>query len=240
MDWLRWHHGYDVSAPMRERLRRVRGHVAECLDAAPRGPVHVSSVCAGDGRDLLPVLSRHPRRSDVQATLVELHPGLAARGSLGIEARGLAANARMLAADATDVDFWRSVPPARILLLCGVLGNVRDEDLPRLFSNITGLCSPGARVIWTRGLETLRRSTLKKILEGFESARLVPEVVRSDDATRHVIGRHRLVGQPAPLPVEGPLFVFSGPLSRGAGEVPDRTDPASDASEPAKPAAGDC
>ena len=41
------------------------------LDGAPPGELRVVSMCAGQGRDVIGVLSQHPRRSDVRARLVE-------------------------------------------------------------------------------------------------------------------------------------------------------------------------
>ncbi len=211
-DWLRWHDSYRTSAAMRWRLRSVQSYIADCLDQAPPGRVCVSSICAGDGRDLLPVLRRHPRRADVQATLVENHPTLAARAGRAIAAAGLTDHARVLCANATDPDTWRPVASAQVVLLCGVLGNVRDGDLPRLFANLAALCDRRSRLIWTRGLRTLSPPTLSRIIDGFSTARFELCRLRVRHRAQHLVGLHRYNGTPTALPVDGALFVFTGPL----------------------------
>ncbi|MEU2287200.1 hypothetical protein ABZ614_35720 [Streptomyces sp. NPDC013178] len=57
---------------MARRLLTVQAQVRAALNDAPAGPLKVISLCAGDGRDLLRVLSDHPRRHEVFARLVEL------------------------------------------------------------------------------------------------------------------------------------------------------------------------
>src|SRR5262245_14676378 len=69
-DWVAWHDDYDQpGSSLSRRLEAVRGWVEVALD---RGARQVVSLCAGQGRDLLPVLAGHPRRGSVRALLVEL------------------------------------------------------------------------------------------------------------------------------------------------------------------------
>ncbi len=71
-DWLRWHEQYDdPESPLRQRLALVQSHLSDALFSAPPGPVRLVSLCAGQGRDVIGVLPRHPRRADVTAVLVE-------------------------------------------------------------------------------------------------------------------------------------------------------------------------
>ena len=78
-DWLAWHDAYDVpGSPLAQRLGVVQGWIRRTLDQAPPGPVRAVSMCAGQGRDLIGVLSGHPRRAEVTARLVELDPRIAA------------------------------------------------------------------------------------------------------------------------------------------------------------------
>ena len=105
------------------------------------------SLCAGDGRDLLEVLAGRDDADRVTATLVELDPRLAghardrARGWSGIEVR---------TADAGDHEVYADLPPADLVLLCGVLGNISDADVEHTIAMLPALCAPDARVIWTR------------------------------------------------------------------------------------------
>jgi hypothetical protein len=72
IDWLSWHAPYDdPGSSLSRRLALVRGHVTQWLDSTT-GPVTVLSACAGDGRDLLGVLSARADRDQVSATLVEM------------------------------------------------------------------------------------------------------------------------------------------------------------------------
>ena len=79
-EWIDWHAGYADGSPLAARLRVVQEFITRALDDAPPGPIPVVSICAGDGRDLLGVVTEHPRGADVRARLVELDPQLAAAG----------------------------------------------------------------------------------------------------------------------------------------------------------------
>ena len=147
-DWVAWHRTYDDPESRQSwRLGMVQRRIREALDAAPAGPIRVASLCAGDGRDLLGVLADHARAPDVTAVLVEQHPDLAARAR--DRAAGLA-GVRVVTGDAGLVDSWREVVPVDVLLLCGIFGNVPDEDIARTVAALPGLCRPGATVVWTR------------------------------------------------------------------------------------------
>jgi len=137
-DWLQWHSGYeDPAHPLARRLRVVQALLHDALSVRPPGPVTLTSVCAGDGRDVHGVLAVHPRAADVSAVLVEKDPVLATTGGCVV-------------ADAGDLATYRDVPRADVLLLCGVLGNVSDDDVALVAGNVSRLCNPGASLIWTR------------------------------------------------------------------------------------------
>lgn len=149
-DWVGWHAAYaDPSSPLSARLARVQAHLAEAISAASPGPVRLLSLCAGQGDDVLAVLPGHQRRADVSAVLVERDPhnaevaaGRAAQASLsGVEVR---------CADAGDPANYADALPADILLLCGIFGNVSDDDVHRTAGAAAAMCAPGAAVIWTR------------------------------------------------------------------------------------------
>ena len=72
-DWVEWHRDYDdPGSLLSRRLELVQGHLRAELDRAPAGHVRLISLCAGQGRDVIGVLTGHPRRDDVRARLVEL------------------------------------------------------------------------------------------------------------------------------------------------------------------------
>ncbi|MEP6629553.1 MAG: class I SAM-dependent methyltransferase [Lapillicoccus sp.] len=146
--WQTWHDAYaDPGSSLSRRIRIVQGFVRDWLDETAPRPVRVVSVCAGDGRDLLEPLASRPDADRVTATLVELDPGLADRartvasGLPGVEVR---------TADAGDPAAYAALPPADLVLLCGVLGNVSDADVEHVLAVLPALCADGARVVWTR------------------------------------------------------------------------------------------
>ena len=74
-DWYEWHLQYeDPDSHLAPRLATVQSRIRAALDEAPPGPLRTSSVVAGQGRDLIPVLATHPRGAEVTARLVELDP----------------------------------------------------------------------------------------------------------------------------------------------------------------------
>src|SRR3984893_17589034 len=89
-DWYTWHRDYDEpGSALARRLVAVQDQIRTALDAAPPGPLHAISLCAGQGRDLIGVLARHPRRHEVTARLVELDPRNAAVARGAAETAGL-------------------------------------------------------------------------------------------------------------------------------------------------------
>jgi hypothetical protein len=149
-DWVAWHEAYDdPSSPLSARLRRVRWHLSRALDQAPGGPVRLVSLCAGQGHDVLGVLPGHPRREDVRAVLVESdarNAGLARRRA----AEAGLPQVEVRLADASRVGSFADALPADVLLLCGIFGNVSDQDIRRTAEAAPALCAAGATVIWTR------------------------------------------------------------------------------------------
>ena len=106
MDWHAWHDDYDEpGTPLARRLAAVQDQIRVALDAAPPGPLHAISLCAGQGRDLIGVLARHARGADVTARLVELHPRNAAAARDAAEAAGLP-GVEVVTADAALTDWF--------------------------------------------------------------------------------------------------------------------------------------
>ena len=71
VDWTEWHKPYDdPDSRLARRLAVVQEHLGRALDERT-GPVRLISMCAGQGRDVIPVLATHARRGDVTALLVE-------------------------------------------------------------------------------------------------------------------------------------------------------------------------
>ncbi|MEU1573374.1 hypothetical protein ABZ519_19860 [Streptomyces collinus] len=66
MDRHAWHAEYDrTESFLGQRLHVVQERIAAALDACAPDPVKVTSLCGGQGRDLIGVLAEHPRAVDV-------------------------------------------------------------------------------------------------------------------------------------------------------------------------------
>ncbi|QLE58357.1 class I SAM-dependent methyltransferase family protein [Nostoc sp. TCL26-01] len=212
-DWYEWHDLYDTEPVLQQRLEIVREYIADSLNALPDGTIRIVSVCAGDGRDLLGVLQNHPRINDVYARLVELNPQLVERGRATIESLGLGKQIEFINDDATLATNYVGAVPADIVIVCGVLGHVVNEELDRLINNLSFLSKPGAFVIWTRGHSNgiPYSDNVRKILSasGFEEINF--QLTATGDMA---VGIHRYLGESVNQPQEQQLFVFSGVPSK--------------------------
>jgi hypothetical protein len=149
-DWVRWHDAYDdPGSGLSTRLALVQGYLSLALATAPEGRIRVVSLCAGQGRDVIGVLAVHPRKNDVAALLVELDPANAETARDRAAAAGLT-GVTVRRADAGIVTSCADALPADVLLLCGIFGNVSDEDIHRTVTAAGAMCAPGGTVIWTR------------------------------------------------------------------------------------------
>lgn len=167
MDWHEWHRDYDdPGSSLSRRLVIVRREIALALDRLPARPWRVISMCVGDGRDLLGALDDHVRSADVSGLLVELDPGLSARGRAAYAAAGLT-GIEFRTGDAGDAANYADMK-ADLLLVCGVLGNLSADGVPALVERLPGLCEPGATLVWTRhreppDLTVVIRETLDRV-----------------------------------------------------------------------------
>jgi hypothetical protein len=202
--WQEWHRAYDdTDSPLARRLAIVQRCIADALDATPPGRVRVISMCAGEGRDLLGVLARHPRANDVSGRLVELDPELAAR------ARSAAPEpVEVRCADAATTSAYEGAVPADLVLVCGVFGNVSADDIARTIRMLPSLCAPGATVIWTRHRRSPDRTVLAR--ETFAAAGFEMVSFDAPDGFLFGVGVNRLVSEPLPFERGVTMFAFVG------------------------------
>jgi hypothetical protein len=177
----------------------VHVRLGAALDAAPRGPILAVSVCAGQGADLLGVLAGHSRASDVSARLVELDPRNTAAA-----AQRAPGNVEVVTGDAARLSAYEGAVPANLVLVCGVLGRIPDDELPKLVGLLPQVTATGGTVIWTRHRRPPDRTPRIRALlrdAGFEEL--------SFDAPAgevYAVGSHRHAGAPAPLDPQARLF----------------------------------
>jgi hypothetical protein len=204
-DYEAWHRQYDDPASaLSWRLRTVQGHVRRALDERP-GPFRVVSGCAGDGRDLLEVLTERPDAHRVRATLIELHPAIAGRARRA--AAGLAAGVEVRGVDAGCTDAYAGAVPADLVLLVGVFGNIGGDDLRRTIAAAPQLCAPGATLVWSCGRRDRDRTDVVRsrlAAAGFSERGYATH----DRDGRPAVGAARYDGPATPLVAGRRLFTF--------------------------------
>ena len=207
MDWHAWHSAYDhPDSPLEARLRTVQERITLALDESAPGPLRALSVCAGQGRDLLGALAGHPRRHDVTARLVELDERNVAQARRAAAGLGLD-RVEVVRGDAAGTDLYADLAPAELVLLCGLFGNITDEDIARTVDYCERLCATGGTLIWTRNRKQPDRFPwICELLEerGFARVWLNPSDVKQG------VGVHRFAGTPKPLDAGGRMFTFIG------------------------------
>jgi SAM-dependent methyltransferase len=206
-DYEEWHRDYDdPSSSLSWRLRAVQAVIEDTLDERP-GEVSVLSLCAGEGRDVLEVLSRRDDAHRVAVTLVEIHPRIADR------ARRLAARTDakvdVRVADAGCTDTVGDVVPADLVLLIGILGNISRADLDATISATPGLCRHGTKLLWSRAREPsdLNAEVRRRFaVAGFAEL----DYLTLERGSRPAVGVVRYDGSPQPLAAGRRLFTFPG------------------------------
>jgi hypothetical protein len=203
-DWLAWHEAYaDPGSSLSRRLHVVQGLVEDHLDRH-EGAVRVVSACAGDGRDLLGVLEQRDDAARVGGRLVETDPTLVRRARARAAELGLDLEVRQ--EDAGTTSAYAGATPADLVLLCGVFGNVTDDDVERTVHATPGLCASGATVVWTRhrGAPDLT----PRIRQWFSAAGFSELGWYAPDDDEVGVGAHRYDGDPVALEPGQPLFTF--------------------------------
>ena len=206
-DWYEWHLQYeDPDSHLAQRLATVQSRIRAALDEAPPGPLRAISLVAGQGRDLIPVLASHPRGADVTARLVELDPRNTAVARELANGPSSVDSVDIVTGDASLVEAYAGLVPADLVLLCGLFGNITDDDIRATISAARGLTRTGGTVIWTRGRgEPDRVDWVASVFEENDFER----VFVSAPGPRYGVGEHRHTGPVLPLP-PGSMFTFVG------------------------------
>jgi hypothetical protein len=201
-DWVAWHDKYDdVESGLAERLRVVQHRIREALDSQPPGPVRILSMCAGQGRDLLGVLADHPRRADVRATLVELDPH-----NVAVAKQSAPPGVDVVMGDAALAGAYEGIVPVDIALVCGVFGNISDEDIERTVRHLPMFLRTGATVIWTRHRGDT--DVTPAIREWFGESGFTEVGFDTAAGSLFGVGTNLFAGEPAPWSGDVQLFRF--------------------------------
>jgi hypothetical protein len=208
-DWVGWHQEYDAQgSSLGRRLEVVRRDLRRALGTSPcepDGTRRLISICAGDGRDALPVIAEHDRR--VRALLVERDPVLARRARETADDLGLS-RVEIRTADAGQAGTYLDVRPAHILLACGVFGNIGDADVRRTVAALPTLLVAGGIVIWTRGRGDDGTDASQWIRTLFAEHGFTELSFTCPDDARFRVGMHRLAGTVRHGALSGRLFTF--------------------------------
>ncbi|HUQ40017.1 MAG TPA: hypothetical protein VM030_07655 [Acidimicrobiales bacterium] len=207
--WVEWHAAYDrPGSSLARRLEVVQHRIRQVLDGAAPGPFRVVSLCAGEGRDLLGVLDGHPRAADVTGRLVDADPRLVATASARAAAGGIH-GLEAITGDAADTTQYDGAVPADLVLVCGVFGNISDDDIARTVNHLPMLCAPGATVIWTR--HRAAPDLTPEIRDWFADAGFEEVAFDSAADAKFGVGTHRLRVDPEPYAPGVTLFRFLTP-----------------------------
>jgi hypothetical protein len=205
-DYVEWHKAYeDPASALSWRLRTVQGYIADALDART-GPVRILSLCAGEGRDVIDLLTQRSDAARVHATLVEVHPGIAGSARARAESAGLS-GIEVRTADAGLTNSLEGAVPADIVLLVGIFGNISDDDIEQTIAVSPQFCNAGATVVWSRGREASDRNDA---IRAWFAAHGFAEIdyATLDAAYRPALGAFRFEGQAQPLVPDRKFFTF--------------------------------
>jgi hypothetical protein len=214
-DWWEWHRQYDIpGSPLQIRTEVVRRRIREFLDSRGPGLVRIVSLCAGQGRELLPVIAEHSRRSDVRARLVELDPRNVAEACDSVEALRLDWNVEVVCADASVTDAYAGAVPADLVVMCGIFCCIDDADAHNAVQLLPELCAAGATVVWTLQPTQLERTAA--IRRWFEESGFREQSFESPGLDASWVRVNRFAGAARPLKRGVRLFTFASRLAETA------------------------
>ena len=206
-DYRAWHDDYDdPQSSLSQRLAVVQRRLAERVSAMPPGAIQIISMCAGQGRDVIPILQQHSRAPETRAALLEIDPRNVALAKRAIAASGLT-GVTAIQTDASISDAYAAWIPADILLACGIFGNISDADLEHTVRSLSMLCRQGATVIWTRHWK--QPQMIVAIRQWFhESGFLDLGFDALDNERKMGVGVVSLTGTPLPFKAGVRFFTF--------------------------------
>jgi hypothetical protein len=206
-DWVAWHAPYDVpGSRLARRLAVVQDQLRLTLDRL-RGDVTLISLCAGQGRDVVPVLAEHPRRESVRALLVELDERNADIARVSAAEAGLD-RIEVRCADAAMTDGYAAYVPADVILACGIFGHISHGDIKRTVEHLAMLAAPSATVLWTRGRFSPDDRTPDEIRGWFSDAGYEEIAFDAPADSMFSVGVNQLVAEPLVFAPGARLFTF--------------------------------
>lgn len=206
-DWLAWHAGYDdPHSSLARRLPVVQELLEDVFSAYEGGRLRLLSLCAGEGRDVLPLVERWCGRTRLSGRLIE-HDARLVRQAQAVLASNRIPGIEVLCGDAGRPESYVGAVPADLVVACGIFGNVDDGDVRRVIRTLPALCAEGGQVIWTRH----RRAPdlTPAIRSWFAEAGFEEQAFRSPGPGEFSVGRHRLARTPEHVELPDVLFTFT-------------------------------
>ena len=205
-DWNSWHIHYDdPNSDLALRLKVVQEQISKILPGKLQSRFQIIDICAGDGRDLIPVLAKHPNSSLISSLLVEVDKTLS-EASKELALKLNVSNVTLEISDASLCMVYKDVIPADLILLCGVFGNISDTDVKNTISNLSMLCKLGTKIVWTRNRrEPDATPKIRKLFidNGFKELEFI-----APDNNTYSIGVSEFKGTPKPFDSNVRLFTF--------------------------------
>lgn len=205
-DYEEWHARYDdPDSDLSWRLQTVRRFIEDAL-VRHQGPMRILSSCAGDGRDVLGVLSDRDDVNRITVTLLEVHPRIANQARAAAAALPVA-GVEVRAVDAGGTDAYAGAVPAELILMVGIFGNICDADLRRTIATTPQFCQPGGTLLWSRAREGGDRNA--EVRASFGAAGFTElDYETTDIGSRPAVGAMRYDGPFQPLVAGKHLFTF--------------------------------
>jgi hypothetical protein len=213
-DWLHWHQHYNSpDSSLSQRLGIVQNNLRRALTVAPCGADGVQrllSICAGEGRDVLPVLAEEGRGPQVRALLLELDPILSQLARNTASMMGLS-HVEVRTVDAGITDTYRNEPSTHLILVSGVFGNITASDMRRTVAVLPFLLEDGGIVVWTRSSRRAESDPSLVIRTCFSDHGFTELSFRSTADGVFRVGMHQLAARPEDTrrPIQSGLRVFT-------------------------------
>jgi hypothetical protein len=205
--WVAWHAPYDDPASaLSRRLRCVQGLVTDWLDGRSAVQTRIVSACAGQGRDLLDVLAAQGNVDGLRVQLIEFDPINVEAARERAEVVPAGAQITVVEGDAGVLATYEGAVPADLVLMCGVLGNISDDDVLRTVESLPMLCAGGATVVWTRHRN--EPDLTPSIRSWFADQGFVEQDFVAPEDVKWSVGVHVFDGEPVDLDPERVMFRF--------------------------------
>jgi hypothetical protein len=100
--------------------------------------------------------------------------------------------------DAGSADTYLDAAPAHVVVACGVLGNISDEDARRTVAALPALLVANGIVIWTRGRGDKDTDPSEDVRAYFKDQGFQEMAFTRPADARFRVGMHRLTTAPEP------------------------------------------